>query len=182
MFKIMSPLLLFLLSTLSVTFSLEEKTVNGFLLPQVFGNYTIHDLQSSASCGATMAKYNGIPAYSNGGNQGTGDSCAGCGSTGCYYQCVEYVQRYFNTKFGIQAIWPVNYASQMCNKYPKGISVVKNPQVGDAVVFPWAPYGHTALITGVNGNNINVIEQNASPSGTNTYSTSGVSCFLRVDK
>jgi surface antigen len=175
----MTHILLFLLlSTFTLTFSLDEE----ILLPEIFGNYTIDNLKSSTSCGATMAKYSGVPAYSNGGNQGTGNSCASCGSTGCYYQCVEYVQRYFNTKFGIQAIWPVNYASQMCSNYPKGISVVKNPQVGDAVVFPWAPYGHTALITGVNSGSINVIEQNASPSGTNTYSISGVSCFLRVNK
>ncbi len=83
-----------------------------------------------------------------------------------------------NSKHGTQAMWPVSYASQMCSSYPSGISRTSNPQAGDAVVFSWGTYGHTAIITSVGSGSINVIEQNASPSGTNTYSTSSASCFL----
>jgi surface antigen len=172
--------LLILLVVLVVGVASAVEQYEGYLLPKLFGNYTIDDLKTSASCGQYMSSYSGITAYSNGGNQGTGYSCAGCGSTGCYYQCVEYVQRYFNSLHGIQAVWPVSYASQMCSAHPSGVSVVSSPQAGDAVVFPWAPYGHTAIVTSVSGGNINVVEQNASPSGTNTYAISGASCFLRA--
>ena len=68
----------------------------------------------------------------------------------------------------------------MCSTHPSGVSVVSSPKPGDAVVWPWSPYGHTAIVTAVNGGYIDVIEQNASPSGTNTYTISGTSCFLRA--
>ena len=57
--------------------------------------------------------------------------------------------------------------SQMCSSYPSGISRTSNPQAGDVVVFSWGTYGHTAIITSVGSGSINVIEQNASPTGIN---------------
>lgn len=155
--------------------TVDETVIN---LPREFGNYTIDDLESAGSCGTVMASFGGVNAYSNGANQGTGSSCAGSCDTGSRYQCVEYVQRYMHTKHGTPGIWPVSYASQMCNAHPSGISRTSNPSPGDAVVFSWGSYGHTAIVTEVSGGSINVIEQNASPSGKNTYSISSASCFL----
>ena len=122
---------------------------SAIILPDEFGLFNVHDLQGAASCGSVMATYNGVSAKSNGGNMGTGTSCAGCGSTGCRYQCVEYTQRYFNAKYGTAAVWPVSYAKQMCNSRPSGVSKTSHPPPGDAVVFDWGTYGHTAVITKV---------------------------------
>lgn len=147
----MHQLLRFLaiLCVVGVSFSIDvDVNEKEILLPMEFGNFTRNDLKLASSCGTTMATYNSIAAYSNGDNQGTGYSCGGSGSTGSRYQCVEYVQRYMNSKHGTQAIWPVSYASQMCSAYPAGISRTSNPQPGDAVVFSWGTYGHTAIVTG----------------------------------
>jgi surface antigen len=159
----------------------EENLIpSGILLPKSFGNFTIDDLKNSGSCGSAMSSYNSVTAYSNGQYQGTGNSCAGWSNTGLQYQCVEYVQRYYNYWHGTSPVWPVEYASQMCWAYPGGVYPVGYPQVGDVVVFSWGTYGHTAIVTSVYGDYFDVIEQNSSPSGTNTYSISGASCFLRA--
>jgi len=129
-------------------------------------------------CGEIMSSYNGIPAYSNGEYQGTGYSCSDWSSTGLQFQCVEYTQRYMNTLYGIAPVWPVDFAYEMCESYPSGITPVNYPSEGFGVVFNWFPYGHTAIVTGFNDNIINVIEQNGSPSGTATYYQSSVLCYL----
>jgi hypothetical protein len=149
-----------------------------FTLPQKFGNYSLSSLSSAPPCGEGLASYNDIVAYSNGDYQGTGDSCSGWSSTGLQYQCVEYAQRYFNSLYGIAPVWPVDYAYQMCSNYPGGITPVGSPGVGLGVVFNWPPYGHVAVVIGVNDGTIDVIEQNGSPTGTNTYYQSEVLCYL----
>ena len=129
-------------------------------------------------CGTVMDSYNGIPAYSNGPYQGTGDSCGGWSGTGLQFQCVEYTQRYFNYMYGTQPVWPVNFASQMCDNHPPGVCPVGYPSPGFGVVFGWGGYGHTAVVFGVGSGTIDVIEQNGSPDGTNTYWQSDVWCYL----
>jgi hypothetical protein len=43
--------------------------------------------------------------------------------------------------------------------------------------------GHVAVITSVGSGKVNVLEQNSSPTGTNTYYTSsGVACYLHATK
>lgn len=158
----------------------KNKNVEGYLLPKLFGNYTIINLKEAPPCGTQMSEYNGIGAYSNGDYQGTGDSCGDWSATGLQWQCVEYTQRYFNYLNGIQAVWPVNFAAEMCSSYPAGITPVYYPQAGFAVVFNWGYYGHTAVVTGVGDGTIDVIEQNGSPYGTNTYYQSDVLCYLTV--
>eukprot|EP01031_Cornospumella_fuschlensis_P037926 gene37926-46077_t len=172
-----------LLAFFAVAFASEEAVesvpvASGYLLPAKFGNYSVEDLSAAPSCGTVMATYQKISAYSNGQYQGTGDSCAGWGSTGLKYQCVEYTQRYFNTKFGTTPVWPVDYAKQMCSNYPKGVKKVSSPAPGNAVVFGWGTYGHTAIVTGVHDGYIDVVEQNSSPTGSNTYYQKDASCFL----
>jgi surface antigen len=46
------------------------------------------------------------------------------------------------------------------------------------IVLSTGQYGHVAVITGVSGSKVQVIEQNSSPSGQNAYSTSQAACFL----
>ena len=154
--------------------------VGTLFLPNPFGNYSHPDLKSAPPCGTSLASYNGIEAYSNGDYQGTGTSCGDWTATGYQYQCVEYVQRYFNYLYGIAPVWPVSFASQMCSSYPAGMNVVSSPAPGYAVVFNFGYYGHTAVVTDVGSGVIYVIEENGSPSGTNAYYMSDVLCYLSV--
>ncbi len=153
-------------------------TMSDYRLPNKFGNYSLSNLVSAYPCGTEMASYNGIAAYSNGDYQGTGYSCGDWTSTGYQYQCVEYTQRYFNQIYGIQPVWPVDFAYQMCSSYPGGVTPVSWPSEGFAAVFNWPPYGHTAVVTSVGDGIINVIEENGSPYGFNTYSQGEVLCYL----
>jgi surface antigen len=146
-----------------------EEDIPGFNLTSCSG---------APSCGDKMASYNSVKAYSNGYDQCTGSCCGGSISTGCAYQCVELAQRYFNEKFGIQKIWPVSYASEMCSEYPSGVSKTSNPQPGDLWVRQSGTYGHVAVITAVGSSTVDVLEQNSSPDGVNTYAQSDAGCFL----
>ncbi len=156
----------------------REFKQTGAILPKAFGNFTHADLKSAPPCGAEMASFNGIGAYSNGEYQGTGTSCGDWSDTGLQWQCVEYTQRYFNYIYGTKPVWPVDYAMQMCDSYPYGMTTTWSPSVGDAVVFNWQPYGHTAVVTGIDGGIVYVIEQNGSPNGYNAYYASDVACYL----
>jgi hypothetical protein len=141
------------------------------------GIYNTSSCSSAPSCGTSMASFNGISAKSNGKDQCTGSCCGGSISTGCAYQCVELAQRYFHEKFGIAPIWYDN-ANMMCSSYPKGVSKTSNPKPGDLWVRLTGSYGHVAVITAVHSSTVDVIEQNSSPSGRNTYAKSDAGCFL----
>jgi len=124
-----------------------------------------------------MSSFNGVSAKSNGVDQCTGSCCGGSGSTGCFYQCVELAQRYFHEKFGITPIWYDN-ANMMCDSYPTGVKKTTNPQPGDLWVRLTGTYGHVAVITAVHTSTVDVIEQNSSPTGKNTYNKADAGCFL----
>lgn len=144
---------------------------------QDMGIYNTTSCSSAPSCGTTMATFNGIAAKSNGVNQCTGSSCGGYGTYGYHYQCVELAQRYFGEKHGTTAIWHVN-AKDMCSTHPSGVSKTSSPKPGDLFVRTSGTYGHVAVITAVYSSTVDVIEQNSSPSGRNTYSKSDAGCFL----
>ena len=124
-----------------------------------------------------MASFNGVAAKSNGVDQCTGECCGGHITTGCAYQCVELAQRYMYQLHGITPIWYDN-ANQMCSNYPSGIYKTSNPQPGDLWVRTTGTYGHVAVITAVHSSTVDVIEQNSSPSGKNTYNKADAGCFL----
>jgi surface antigen len=135
------------------------------------------------SCGSKMASFNGVPAKSNGNYQCGGGCCGGSVSTGCAYQCVELAQRYFHEKFGTPKIWDnIAYAKQMCSNRPPGVKKTSNPQPGDLWVRSSGTYGHVAVITAVHSSKVDVIEQNSSPSGKNTYAKSDAACFLTAQE
>lgn len=109
-----------------------------------------------------------------------GYSCAGYGSYGYEYQCVELAQRYFAQLYGTVPIWYGN-AIDLCDTYPSGVELTSSPIPGDLVVFNSGTYGHVAVVTSISGSSINVIEQNASPTGKNAYEmNSQVKCFLHA--
>ena len=135
------------------------------------------------ACGTVLASYNNIPAYSNGALQCSGNSCNGYGTYGYQYQCVELAQRYFSIMYGTAAIWYAN-AIDMCTTHPPNVYPTSSPNPGDLIVLNTdPPYGHVAVITGVNyGVSVNVIEQNADISGRNTYTWSLGYCFLTANQ
>lgn len=153
-----------------------------FVYPDEMGNFTLGSCSGAPSCGTTMASFNGVAAKSNGANQCTGNSCGGYGTYGSQYQCVELAQRYFGQLYGTTPIWYGN-AIDLCNTYPSGVHKTSSPIAGDLVVFNTGTYGHVAVITSISGSTINVIEQNSSPTGKNSYSTSSsIGCYLHADK
>lgn len=165
--------LIFLLSLASSVFG----SASDYVLPKSFGNFTHDDLKSAPPCGTVMYTYNNVAAKSNGNNQGTGNSCAGYSTYGYQYQCVEYVQRYFHALHGTTPIWYGN-AKDLCSSHPSNVAKTSSPKAGDAVVFGWGTYGHTAIVKSISGSTVSVVEQNSSPTGQNSYSTSGVLCYL----
>lgn len=132
---------------------------------------------SAPSCGSTMASYNGVAAKSNGKSQCTGSCCGGSVTTGCAYQCVEFAQRYMHEKHGIIPNWHKN-ANMMCSDLPSGISKTSSPQPGDLFVRTSGTWGHVAVISAVHSSTVDVVEQNSSPSGRNTYNKADAGCFL----
>lgn len=142
---------------------------------------------SAPPCGTEMASIDGIAAYSNGSSQCTWNSCAGWLPTGYGYQCVELAQRYFHQRWGIQTVWPVNFAAQMCKSHPAGTTVHYGgyaPVHGDLIVYPGTSTnsaGHVAVIDWVQGTQIGVVEENSSGDGTRDDDTSRALCFVHAD-
>jgi surface antigen len=85
---------------------------------------------------------------------------------GANYQCVAYVERYYQNMFGIK-IQSVGNAMNLAEKAPRyGLYFHKNggvvvPQVGDILVFGNKnKVGHVAIITGVLKDGVLIVEQN----------------------
>lgn len=144
------------------------------------------------ACGTVLATIDGQAAYSNGTYQRTGSSCAGSGTFGLRYQCVEFAQRYFHNTQGVAAtIWSgVGSAYQMCTYHPAGTTIRYGdngyvPVHGDLYIVGQSssyPYGHVAVIDGVwwNGSTKmdSVVEQNSSSDGWNSYVESAKQCWI----
>lgn len=147
------------------------------------------------ACGANLAEVDGIWAKSNGEYMNTGTPCAGSTPVGALaYQCVEYAQRYMNARFGIQALWPVGYAQQMCSSYPTGVTPHEprsgyRPKHGDLVVWnrTWGGgYGHVAVIRSIAGTTMEVVEQNAMIGGSmgvrsTPVDASDIECYVSAN-
>lgn len=151
----------------------------GFLTGQSQGQGTC-DL--APKCGAVMAEMDGVPAYSNGPtDQCSGTGCAGEGTYGLQYECVELAQRYFAKRYDVKPyIWGGN-ANQLCSTHPSSVEKASGPAHGYLAVFNWAPYGHVAVInhTVDSGSSIQCLEQNNHPNGIGVYPVSEVMCYLK---
>jgi hypothetical protein len=115
-----------------------------------------------------MGTWDGTDAYSNGEDTGTAMSCAGSGSFGEDYQCVELVMRYFQTHFNLW--WDGNANQLLANAPASTVDVFYNgdthmPVPGDLIVWNDDKYGHTALITAVSVTSITILEQNVRGAG-----------------
>ena len=146
--------------------------------------------QAVGACGAWQADMDpqltvNTSSYSNGANEGTGNSCAGSGTYGSKYQCVELAQRYYAVRWGFPNIWSgVAAARDMCNNHPSGVQTFDLPGSGsiwhgDLAVFGAGTFGHVAVIDKDNGNgSFNVVEQNAGTGGRSTRWRSATLCGL----
>jgi surface antigen len=143
-------------------------------------------------CGTALSDVDGIYSYSNGADEATGESCAGQASDGTYlYQCVEFAERYFHERFGVQKLWAVGAAADMCNTHPSGTSVHDisgyQPKHGDLIVWQTGTFGHVAVVKSASGGSITIVEQNGgwSTSGSRTLSADdnyrSAGCFVSAD-
>ncbi len=129
---------------------------------------------SAPGCGSVIGSWNGTSAYSNGGDTGTGYSCAGNGPYGLEYQCVELVMRYFRQHWGLS--WSGNARDLLNNAPRSAVDVYYNgdgahpPLPGDMIVWSGgSPSSHVALVTAVSASTVSILEQNVW--GTNGYAT-----------
>jgi len=125
--------------------------------------------------------FNGVAVYDNGPDftaiHGKNYSPDGY-YYGCKWQCVEYVKRYYYLKkkhcmpdlFGNARDFFDPAISQGKINYLRGLIQYRNggdmkPHVEDLLVFTRAKYGHVAIVTAVESDYIEIIQQNVA-SGT----------------
>jgi len=108
----------------------------------------------------------GVNVYSDGTNGGGG-----------YYQCVELANRFLMSEHFGPAIW--GNANQLYadappayyQTHPNGSGYIPVP--GDLVVFGGETFGHVAVVNSVSSTSVDLVEQNASPTGRATISLTG---------
>lgn len=127
-------------------------------------SFTEEGRYPSPPCGTALGSFDGTTAHSNGANTGTGVSCAGQGTYGYQYQCVELVMRHFKTHWGLH--WWGNARDLLNNAPGNQVDVYRNgdhqhpPVPGDMLVWETGQWGHTALVTAVRAGAVDVLEQN----------------------
>jgi surface antigen len=114
----------------------------------------------------------GVNVYSN----GYGDNDNG------QYQCVDLVTRFVAAEHFGPTIWgnanelyqdaPAAYYVH----HPNGDGYVPVP--GDIITLAGGAYGHVVIVDTVSGSQINVVEQNASPTGRSTLEINRASGFI----
>lgn len=117
-----------------------------------------------------VGTFNNVVAYSNGtvGNASSVYNTASGINTGMKWQCVEYVNRYYYSVYGLDLKstgiygnanhYYSNAALAGLNAYPN--SGTTAPQVGDIICSNGGTYGHIAIIREVGTTYIKVIHQN----------------------
>jgi len=107
--------------------------------------------------GEYIGEYKSVIAYSNGIYAGTGNG---------YYQCVEYVKRFYQGALLVDiSQWSGNAGTYYGSASAKGLWAYPNsgsmrPKPNDILAFSGNTYGHVAIITEVGSTYVNVIEQN----------------------
>lgn len=144
--------------------------------------------------GEEIDSLDGVTVYFNGGvNNVEERNVAGTYNLGLKYQCVEFVKRYYYQHYGHKmpdayghaksffdpAIADGKYNAQR-DLFQYANPSAKRPEKGDLLVFgaSWFnPYGHVAIISEVQENSIEIIQQNAGP-----FSSSRENFELILDK
>lgn len=154
-----------------------------FLCIFIFKQGKYFNLNPNREVGTVLDRLDGVEVYYNGGvGQSHGRNISQDGyNLGVKYQCVEFVKRYYFMRF--QHKMPDAYGNakdffdasvddgEMNAK--RGLLQFKNggkgkPQKGDLLIWKgsfWNPYGHVAIISEVNAQNLTIVQQNAGPFG-----------------
>ncbi|MCG2749717.1 MAG: CHAP domain-containing protein [Desulfobulbaceae bacterium] len=133
---------------------------------------------NAGECGDLLSQgsWKGVDALDNSPYMGTGSSCAGIGTFGYQYQCVEYVKRFYwatgmksTDWWGDGSDFYDNYSTYGLARYENGGQMP--PKVNDLVGFDDGGYGHVAIVTDVrlvslNNYSVDVTEQNWSADGS----------------
>jgi len=133
--------------------------------------------QDEYKAGTKIDAYKGIAVYSNGSNYMSSHGLS-YSSDGYYYgykwQCVEYVKRFYYEKFGHEMPDGAGHAKYFFNPMleqgelneQRGLTQYQNggdmkPHVDDLLVFNDGAYGHVAIISQVENDWVEVIQQNS---------------------
>lgn len=129
--------------------------------------------------GKSIDKFNSVDVYENGnfGNVSGRNVTDDGYNLGLKYQCVEFVKRYYFEVY--QHKMPNSYGNAL-DFFQKGLTSGKlnkdrdliqfqnggksKPKIGDLIVFDGTegnPYGHVAIISKVDDNSIEIIQQNS---------------------
>ncbi len=125
--------------------------------------------------GSEWLSGHGVDVYSNGGADRESYSKD---AYGWEWQCVELFERvikvegwYSGVVGGNAQNLYANAPSSAFEKHPNGSGYIPVP--GDAVIEGGGKWGHVAIVESVTGGAVQVLEQNASPSGRNSMALSG---------
>lgn len=131
------------------------------------GNSEFVSCRDSKVPGCVLLTFNGVDVHWNGPYPWTDFGVTEFGSP---YQCVELIQRYYYYVHGYPKYWMPYYAYQVfddwghfptMDAYPNGSPTP--PKKGDILVFNrnWDnPYGHVAIVEGVEDGRIEFVQQN----------------------
>jgi surface antigen len=121
------------------------------------------------SYGTVLGDFNGVRVYSNSSSDyASGErSIVNGKDVGLKWQCVEYVNRYYLKKFGInlrdkhsnhaKTFWG-NASKMQLDRFNNGGTTA--PEIGDIAVSDSGTYGHVAIVRSVSNNQMCVAQQN----------------------
>lgn len=144
----------------------------------------------SSEIGTELDRFNNVAIYYNGsiGNVSKRNVTADGYNLGLKYQCVEFVKRYYYEVY--QHKMPNSYGhakdftqrnlADGANNSDRNLIQFSNPskskpQIGDLIVFDgnvYNRYGHVAIVSKVDGNSIEIAQQNVGRSTRSDYSIS----------
>ena len=141
------------------------------------------NINPTRTVGAEIDRFEGVPVFYNGGvDHSSGRSTAPDGyNYGLKHQCVEFVKRYYHQRLGHRMPDSYGHAKDFYDpavadggyNRRRGLTQHANggsakPRVGDLLVFGpsvFNRYGHVAIVSAVDGNAVEIIQQNAGPFG-----------------
>lgn len=165
-----------------------------------YSNQAIKDVKADPSKqkeikpGDTLDIHNGVVVYYNGGVF-HGDHWVGDYKLGQKYQCVEYVKRYYyqHLKHKMPNMWghAVNFYNKSLSdgmyNSDRGLKQFSNPSLqkprpDDLLVYDLGDsYGHVSIVSKVDDNTIEVVQQNWGSTSRSTFAISQTGGKWKID-